>query len=393
MIAARLSASRNGPSPHGDSLSITEVAKLFNVGRNTLVRANTVLAKGTSALIRAVDVGEIAVRAAEEIVALEERNQIEIATEKDQKKRKRKIKEAKRKAKILRTQERNKTKLVLTRPPLGPSAYYTVENWKKLDKAEMRDLIEQGFTTKTKMNEQVNTAIEWAQFSLNTVTGCLHDCPYCYARDIAVKFPYGFAPVFHPSRLAAPNNTQIPMNSNPAFHNIFANSMSDLFGQWVPTAWIEATIEMAKRNPRWNFLTLTKFPQRAADFDFPRNWWMGTTVDAQSRVANAEKAFAKIKCGTKWLSVEPLLQSLKFKRLDLFQWIVIGGASASTKTPAWFPEFDWISDLHQDARQAGLKIYHKTNLGIEDETRLVEFPWSGSKKKGLPKSLRYLKDM
>lgn len=27
------------------------------------------------------------------------------------------------------------------------------------------------------------TGIEWTDFTWNPVTGCLHDCPYCYARS------------------------------------------------------------------------------------------------------------------------------------------------------------------------------------------------------------------
>ena len=169
--------------------------------------------------------------------------------------------------------------------------------------------------------------------------------------------------------------------------------MSDLFGAWVPADWIAATIEMARRNPKWQFLTLTKFPQRAAEFEFPNNWWMGTTVDAQSRVENAEKAFAKIACKTKWLSVEPMLEPLIFKRLDLFEWVVIGGASASTQTPEWRPPYRWAARLTLEATNAGCRVYHKTNLGVHDGPRLREFPWVKPTEAALAKSLRYLKGM
>ena len=30
--------------------------------------------------------------------------------------------------------------------------------------------------------------IEWTDFTWNPVTGCLHGCPYCYARRIAERF-------------------------------------------------------------------------------------------------------------------------------------------------------------------------------------------------------------
>jgi len=276
-------------------------------------------------------------------------------------------------------------------------ARYSVEDWQKLPSKKRRQIIEEGFASGySHLNKQTNESIDWAKFSENAVTGCLHGCPFCYARDIAQRFfSYGFAPYFHPHRLAAPGNVKVPdaAFSDPSFKNIFIDSMGDLFGQWVPVEWIEAEIAMARRNPQWNFLSLTKFPQRAAEFEFPDNFWIGTTVDAQARLHHAEQAFSKIRCRTKWLSCEPLLTPLKFTRLDLFQWIVIGGASRSTQTPEWRPPFAWIVDLYQQARAAGLKIYMKTNLGIADDIRVKEFAWAEQEQKRLPDALKYLKGM
>jgi protein gp37 len=72
----------------------------------------------------------------------------------------------------------------------------------------------------------------------------------------------------------------------------------------VPREWIEAVLEQVAANPQWTFLFLTKFPQRLAEFDFPINAWVGTTVDAQARVRNAEVAFAKVRATVRWLSLE-----------------------------------------------------------------------------------------
>jgi hypothetical protein len=58
---------------------------------------------------------------------------------------------------------------------------------------------------------QVNDNIGWARWSWNPVTGCLHNCDYCYARDIAERFyPQKFEPTFFPERLDAPANTKLP---------------------------------------------------------------------------------------------------------------------------------------------------------------------------------------
>ena len=149
--------------------------------------------------------------------------------------------------------------------------------------------------------------------------------------------------------------------------------MGDMFGRWVPQEWIETVLRVIRDAPQWNFLCLTKFPKRIAEFEIPPNAWIGTTVDLQARVAAAEAGFEGVEAGVKWLSCEPLLEPLRFKHLDRFDWIVIGGASASTETPEWRPPFEWVADLVRQARDAGVKVYFKTNLGIEH--RILELPF------------------
>lgn len=266
----------------------------------------------------------------------------------------------------------------------------SLATWKTLNERERGILIADGpIGATSSFNKQENEAIEWAQWSWNPVTGCEHECPYCYARDIALSsrmakvYPNGFEPSFRPAALSAPSNTKVPKEAatDTRFKNVFTCSMADLFGRWVPGEWIEAVFDTVRANPQWNFLFLTKFPQRLSEFDVPENAWIGTTVDLQARVKNAEKAFEKIKTGIRWLSVEPMLEPLKFDRLDLFQWIVIGGASSSANTPEFRPPFEWVYDLVTQARSAGVKVYFKTNLlgnpqRLSDQpARIIELPF------------------
>jgi hypothetical protein len=66
---------------------------------------------------------------------------------------------------------------------------------------------------------RTNEQISWAAWSWNPVTGCLHGCRYCYARELALRpkykdfYPVGFTPLFHHERLSAdsgPSRTVIP---------------------------------------------------------------------------------------------------------------------------------------------------------------------------------------
>jgi protein gp37/ParB-like chromosome segregation protein Spo0J len=405
MIAARIANLRDG-RPKKDKtggippVSVPAAGELLGVDRTTVSAARVVLERGAPELVRAVEAGRVAVSAAKALVVLPRKDQVAIAAEKNDSERRRLIRTAKDAARRVPKPEPPPAEMTLTPTKAGrpqKKTYHTVQDWEALVSGDQAAVVAAGFEASgERMNEQEGSAIEWARWSHNTVTGCLHNCPYCYARDIAEKwYPQKFVPVFHAHRLAGPGSVQVPPQAqrDPSYRNVFANSMSDLFGQWVPKAWIEATIEMARRNPQWNFLTLTKFPQRAVEFEFPDNWWIGTTVDAQSRVENAEKAFAKIRCKTKWLSLEPLLEPLRFEHLELFQWVVIGGASSSSQTPEWYPPFRWVAQLTLDATNANCRVYHKTNVGFADCIRLREFPWVTPVESKLPKPFRYLKGM
>jgi protein gp37 len=282
--------------------------------------------------------------------------------------------------------------------------YITLAKWQQLGD-EAKRLILTPSLSQSRFNEQKNDNIEWARWSWNPVTGCKHDCPYCYARDIANRyFEPGFEPSFWPERLVAPINTEIPSaaQNNVAFKNVFACSMADLFGRWVPTEWIEVVLQAVRQASRWNFLFLTKFPIRLSEFSFPDNAWVGTTVDCQARVKNAENAFRKVRAKVKWLSCEPLLEPLEFTNLEMFQWIVIGGSSRSSQTPAWYPPRHWVTRLEYKALEVGCKIYEKTNLfdvvtpddklreKVLSHIRIREFPWTQAEQLPLPNSLHYL---
>jgi ParB-like chromosome segregation protein Spo0J len=103
---------------------------------------------------------------------------------------------------------------------------FTLKEWAELHPDMQMTLRDEGIAGSfgpVKFNKQDTDHIEWAQWSWNPVTGCKHDCSYCYARDIAVRFyPHGFAPAFLPYRLAAPRSTQVPPEAatNIAYKNV-----------------------------------------------------------------------------------------------------------------------------------------------------------------------------
>src|SRR4051812_22712765 len=320
------------------SLTTADAAELLNIGERTVKDARTVIASGNASLVAAVERGEVSVsRAAKEIRA---------AT----------------------PQSVRRASVPSTGPEITPK---TVEQWSTMS-PEMRAVYCAHRDPKSSLNHEKegedDNLIDWAKWTWNPITGCLHNCPYCYARDIAERFdgtpafPNGFAPTFRADRLAAPLNVRPRNSEDEREGRIFAGSMTDLFGRWVPTEWIEAVLDVMRQAPQWEFLMLSKFPKRMAEFDIPANAWAGTSVDCQARVASAEAAFANIGGKYHWLSFEPLIEPLRFKQLDRFHLLVIGGASASRATPRWIPPFSWLEDLHRQAAEVGCAVFLKSNL-------------------------------
>jgi protein gp37/ParB-like chromosome segregation protein Spo0J len=344
IVAARFAtmpAHRPGKGANSPT-SIQQAADLFNVSTRSVKDARAVLTSGDDEVIGQVGDGKISVSHAAKTV------------------RANKPKPAPTK----KAQPKAKAKPVNIEPQ-------TVEQWANLSASLQRAHLKHR-NPEAKLNQQKSgeddNLIDWAKWTWNPITGCLHNCPYCYARDIAERFagtspfPNGFTPTLRADRLSAPLNFLPRESEDQRERRIFTGSMTDLFGRWVPAEWIEAVLRVADEAKLWEFLMLTKFPKRMAEFEIPANVWMGTTVDCQVRVTAAEEAFARVTAKVKWLSCEPLIEPLRFRHLDRFDMIVIGGASPSSETPKWIPPFSWLDDLMRQADDAGCAVFLKSNM-------------------------------
>ena len=280
------------------------------------------------------------------------------------------------------------------------------------------------------------TKIDWCDASWNPVTGCLHGCEYCYARRIAERFggcwrldlppdtswrgnvgerklmgdyarhndgkchvldepeiecavfdppsgyrgkvkpyPYYFSPTFHRYRLGEPQSWKKP-------RTIFVCSMADLFGEWVPDAWIQEVFSACEKAPQHRYMFLTKNPNRynelAAKGMLPQDNWYGYTATSQKMLwtfHHADECLVK----NLFVSIEPILEPMQpgFCSHVPADWIIVGAETGQRKSKV-VPERKWIDDILMECEYSGRPIFMKESLrGLMGDDFRQEFPWEG----------------
>lgn len=202
------------------------------------------------------------------------------------------------------------------------------------------------------MNIQLgDKGINWTDATWNPITGCLHGCSYCYAREIAGRFHRSFEPEFHPERLAEPLRAKKALK-------VFCGSNADNFGDWVPQEWMHQVFSAVRQSPQHTFQFLSKAPHNLSLYDWPANAWAGATANDQGMMDWALVCLAECNAPIKYVSAEPLLGPITGDLTGL-DWIIIG---AQTSPRAKQPERQWVLDLMRAARDASVRIWFKDNL-------------------------------
>jgi len=120
----------------------------------------------------------------------------------------------------------------------------------------------------------------------NPITGCMHNCVYCWARNYAKRLAamevepyktYGFKPTFVERRLK---------QKFPKGEFIFVSDMGDMWGDWVPKEWILKVLNALTAKPKTSFLFLTKNPKRYSEFldMFTDNMMLGVTIETNRSI-------------------------------------------------------------------------------------------------------------
>ncbi|AFY91724.1 DUF5131 family protein [Chamaesiphon minutus] len=203
-----------------------------------------------------------------------------------------------------------------------------------------------------------NTGIEWTDKTWNPTTGCNKvspGCRYCYAEALTTRFPrsfpQGFKLTLHQERLEQPRKWRTPSR-------IFVNSMSDLFHEEVPLAYLQAVFAVMRETPWHIYQVLTKRDERLAELapklDWAENIWMGVSVESQ-QYSHRIDALRQVPSKVRFLSCEPLLGSLS---LDLkgIDWVIVGGESGYQHRPM---KPEWVREILNQTRETDVAFFFK----------------------------------
>lgn len=224
--------------------------------------------------------------------------------------------------------------------------------------------------------------IEWTDATWNPVRGCTKispGCAHCYAETFAERFrgvpghayELGFDPRLVPQKIAEPLKWATP-------RLVFVNSMSDLFHEIVPDAYISRVVDMMELANWHTYQVLTKRSDRmkkilsakGAEASEDSHIWWGVSVENRKhglpRVADLQATPAKVR----FLSVEPLLEDLGAIDLTGISWVIVGGESGPRCRPM---KEEWVISIQEQCAAANVAFFFKQWGGIRksDAGRLL----------------------
>ena len=283
--------------------------------------------------------------------------------------------------------------------------------------------------------------IEWTDATWNPVRGCIKvspGCKHCYAETFAERFrgvpghPYeqGFDPRLVPKSLDIPLRWTRP-------RDVFVNSMSDLFGEFVPDDYIADVFAVMATAQQHTYQVLTKRSGRMMDLltrietdrvakwgahagtplpDVPwlegRTWqkwsmgvperqgkayrlgeelpWplsnvrLGVSVEDRKYGIPRIDHLRRTPAAVRFLSIEPLLEDLGTIDLTGIHQVIVGAESGRGARPM---REDWVRPIRDQAKAAGCAFFykqrldergHKVSLPLLDGQQWAEHPITGT---------------
>lgn len=205
--------------------------------------------------------------------------------------------------------------------------------------------------------------IEWTEATWNPITGCTKcssGCEHCYAATMAKRlkamgnprYKNGFEPTVHNDLIDRPLSWKKPKM-------IFVNSMSDIFHESIPDDTILQIFNTMNKATWHTFQVLTKRADRLVELTDRITWstniWMGVSIENNKSINRCEQLK---KCGAniKFISAEPLLESISEIDLTGIDWLIVGGESGAGCRQL---KKEWVEELRNLAKQSGTAFFFK----------------------------------
>ena len=205
----------------------------------------------------------------------------------------------------------------------------------------------------------------------NPVTGCTkisQGCKHCYAERMARRleamgsdrYRNGFNVTLHPDLLDVPRRWR-------QARIVFVNSMSDLFHDDIPLAYIQRVFATMQDCPHHTFQVLTKRSERLAELapllPWPNNVWMGVSVE-DARVIHRVADLQTVPAAVRFLSLEPLIGPLDALPLEGIHWAIVGGESGPRARPL---RKEWVTSIFRQCRAARVPFFFKQWGGVRKD--------------------------
>ena len=209
-----------------------------------------------------------------------------------------------------------------------------------------------------------NSKIEWTEQTWNPTVGCTKispGCKHCYAETMAHRLQamgvVGYENAFRLTLL--PNRLEEPLKRKKATI-YFVNSMSDVFHDKVPFEYIDRIFKTIKQTPQHTYQILTKRASRMAKYfatrEVPSNAWLGVSVEDRSHGFPRIDHLRKVQARVRFLSVEPLLESLGEIDLTDIHWVIVGGESGPKARPM---QEAWIDEVRIQCEESDIAFFFK----------------------------------
>lgn len=235
-----------------------------------------------------------------------------------------------------------------------------------------------------------NSKIEWTDHTFNPWIGCQKaspGCQHCYAEQL-MDHRYGrvkWGPQGTRQRTSAANWRK-PLAWNRQAEKegrrwrVPCASLADVFERRAElTEWRIQLFDLILATPHLDWLLLTKRPENIPpmvpmlDGDnrfwmgdgFPPNVWIGTSVENQAAADVRIPHLLKIPAKVRFLSMEPLLGPIDFRKVPGFNrigldlsgwWVIVGGESGHNARPM-HPQ--WARSIRDQCQAAGVPFLFK----------------------------------